>query len=107
MRKGNKLPDGGWRQIGIIFVNFFQRRTQLGVLNDGVRENARAPHDGAARYLAGYPFHQVAAGPVDIRIGGFIYYVCASIIIAAIFIATGRRPWVSVCSRGNNVKLYY
>src|ERR1017187_2914565 len=56
------------RQVGIIFVDFIQRRTKLGVLNDCIRENACAPHNGATRDLAGYPFHQFAPRPVDITI---------------------------------------
>jgi len=64
--KRNKLFNGGQRQIWIILVDFFQRRTKFSVLNDGVRENTRTTHDRPTRYLARDSFHQLAAGPIDI-----------------------------------------
>jgi len=56
------------REVGIILLNFFRRRTKLSVLNDGVSENAGAAHDGKSGYLAGYAFNQLAAGPIDVAI---------------------------------------
>ena len=66
--KQNELLDGHERQVGIIFLDLFQRRTKLGILNDGIRENTGTAHNGTARHLAGYAFNQLATGPIDISI---------------------------------------
>jgi len=68
--KQNELVNDRKRQIGIILLDFFNRRAKLGVLNDRIRENAGTAYYGAARHLSGYPFDQLAADPVDITIRG-------------------------------------
>ena len=61
--KRNKLLNGGQRQVGIILLDFFKRRTKLGVLHDSIRENAGAAHNGAPRHLAGYSFDSYPSLP--------------------------------------------
>src|ERR1039458_9233664 len=56
------------RQVWIILVDFFERRTKLGVLNYGVRKNAGAANDRTARYFARHPLDQFAACPIDVAI---------------------------------------
>lgn len=52
--KRNELLNGGYGQIRIVFVDFFERRPKLGILNDSISKNASTAHDGPSRYLSGY-----------------------------------------------------
>jgi len=58
----------GWRQIGIILVNFFERGPEFCVLHGSVREDARTSHDRASRYLARHSLYQFAVSPIEVRV---------------------------------------
>ena len=62
--------DGSHRQIGIVLVELFERRSKLGILNDDVGKNAGTTNYGASRHLAGYLFNQITPGSIDIAIHG-------------------------------------
>src|ERR1700739_4019526 len=59
-------PNRGQRQIRIIFLDFLERGSKFGVLNECVRENSGPSDDHASGNLPGNSFHQLATRPIDL-----------------------------------------